>query len=264
MSKDIKLGSNILTGVTTLKVEDANTSGTYDSFIDTTDATAVASEILSGKTAYVNGVKVTGTAPSTESIYSGILANSYGSITFYITDTNSVTHTFTCDDGDTWADISETDITISGTDVLYDGVAIQYNSANVLSTDVIVANRTYIVYEAPSGYSITISGTYDYDFGNNVDTSITIDGVTCSVDPSGTQTNIPHTFTNVSSFMISAGSASAFSWKVTSGTGTYINEPTDEYGTIELNTEYFNFTDVNFTTITPTSDMQILLGFHED
>lgn len=61
MSKNVKIGNNTLTGVTTIKLEDANTSGTYDSFVDTTDANATSGDILLNKTAYVNGVKLTGT-----------------------------------------------------------------------------------------------------------------------------------------------------------------------------------------------------------
>ena len=61
MSKNIKIGNNTLTGVSTIKLEDANTSGTYDSFVDTTDADATADNIISTKTAYVNGTKLTGT-----------------------------------------------------------------------------------------------------------------------------------------------------------------------------------------------------------
>ena len=38
MSKNVKIGNNTLTGVTTIKLEDADTSGTYDSFVDITES----------------------------------------------------------------------------------------------------------------------------------------------------------------------------------------------------------------------------------
>lgn len=52
------IADNIKSGVTVLGVAGNVTSGT-----DTSDATAVESDILLGKTAYVNGVKITGTMP---------------------------------------------------------------------------------------------------------------------------------------------------------------------------------------------------------
>lgn len=52
------LPENLKQGVTCLGVE-----GTMQAGIDTSDATAVASEIKFGKTAYVNGEKITGTVP---------------------------------------------------------------------------------------------------------------------------------------------------------------------------------------------------------
>ena len=51
--------SNIKKGVTIF-----NTPGEYTGDLDTTDATATSSDILSGETAYVNGIKITGTMPN--------------------------------------------------------------------------------------------------------------------------------------------------------------------------------------------------------
>ena len=54
-------GDKIVSGNTILGVNGTATTG-----VDTSDATATAADILSGKTAYVNGVKLTGTAPQVE------------------------------------------------------------------------------------------------------------------------------------------------------------------------------------------------------
>ena len=73
------IAGNIKSGVTILGV-----AGTY-SGIDTSDATATAADIIASKTAYVNGVKLTGTAKSEETIYAELLASDWGTPVYTVT-----------------------------------------------------------------------------------------------------------------------------------------------------------------------------------
>ena len=60
MAQEVKIAGATYSDVPSIEVPDSN--GTYHSFVDTSDADATRSDILSGRTAYVNGAKLMGSA----------------------------------------------------------------------------------------------------------------------------------------------------------------------------------------------------------
>lgn len=73
MAQQVVIAGALFNDVPSISVPDSN--NVYHPFVDTSDANATAGDIASGKTAYVNGSKVTGNASSPTLITKSITAN---------------------------------------------------------------------------------------------------------------------------------------------------------------------------------------------
>lgn len=74
LTSDTVEASKLLKGITAHDKSGAPVTGSCTFDADTSDATAAEAEVLTGKTAYVNGRKVTGTMPDNDSV-SGTINN---------------------------------------------------------------------------------------------------------------------------------------------------------------------------------------------
>lgn len=113
----------------------------------------------------------------------------------------------------------------------------------------------------PSGFTLTISGVYDFSGGDNYASKITIDNITSSVDIYGNATNIPHTFNNITEFEVLPNNEALCSFKLISGSGTAIFGYGSETQTLIPDTIYASYSRY---LITLSSDAVIQLGYWED
>lgn len=123
------------------------TTGTCVFDSDTTDANASASEILSGRTAYVNKVKITGTMPNNGAV-SGVISTANGSYTIpagYHNGLGSVSIDST-EQAKIIASNIKSGVTILGVTGTYSGEAVSATAVNI--TPYLTAQTVL----PPSGY----------------------------------------------------------------------------------------------------------------
>lgn len=123
--------------------------------IDTSDATATSSDILSGKTAYVKGVKVEGNIPSkSQEIYTPSASEQYINSGQYLSGTQIISG-----DSDLTADNIKKNIEIFGVIGTYEGT--DTSDATATAADILTGKTAYVNGEKLTG-TIPTHGTNTY------------------------------------------------------------------------------------------------------
>lgn len=164
MSKNVKIGNNTFNGVTTIKLENADNLGTYCNYVDTTDADALASEIVKDKTAYVGNYKITGQRTGKEEQTKTVALSISSSSQTINPDTNKVLTQVTIEKPATLvAENIKYGIDIGGVTGTFETGIDYYGYGETLY---IIKDRTYQQFR----------GTYKYTLTNQIQNGISLIG----------------------------------------------------------------------------------------